>query len=282
VSKQTFNLIDENFSHDLYAVAGRNSECIVWDRSLADKSLPIFFSHKKMKMVKGMDLPKEQCYGVIFESQSIDPECYRDVEEYIPYFNKVFTHSSKFLKKYNNCAWIPGGGIWIGGRPGETQAEGNIGIHDKTKLCSMVSSNKTMCDLHVKRVEIIKALKENEQIDTTHAIRPEDNIPPFRYLKNYMFSIVIENYVDELFFTEKILNCFATGTIPVYLGATNIESLFNKNGIIQFADEDDLFSKLHNITPEYYLSKLSAVIENFNICQKYISIEDYIFKNYFC
>ena len=36
-----------------------------------------------------------------------------------------------------------------------------------------------------------------------------------------MFSVCIENDVYDTYFTEKILDCFATGTIPIYKGTKN-------------------------------------------------------------
>jgi hypothetical protein len=33
-------------------------------------------------------------------------------------------------------------------------------------------------------------------------------------LKDYMFSFAVENDTYDTYFTEKILDCFATGTIP--------------------------------------------------------------------
>ena len=41
-------------------------------------------------------------------------------------------------------------------------------------------------------------------------------------LQDYMFSICIENITYDSYFTEKILDCFATGTIPVYKGSKKI------------------------------------------------------------
>ena len=55
-----------------------------------------------------------------------------------------------------------------------------------------------------------------------------------------MFSIAIENASYETYFTEKLLDCFATGTIPVYYGAPDIGDYFNKDGIIDLSEEFDV------------------------------------------
>ena len=96
-----------------------------------------------------------------------------------------------------------------------------------------------------------------------------------------MFSIVIENFIDDLYFTEKILNCFATGTIPIYLGARNINSIFDKNGILQFSSLEEFNNIIDKLSENEYHSRIEAVKYNFNKCLEFKSIEDYIYEKYF-
>jgi len=288
MSKVTWNVLDGHFAHDKYSVAGRDAEYVNWDRELKNLDNPTFYSHMEMFKIDKLNTPKENSYGLIFESRGIELQTYSSVESLIPKFNKVFTHNSEYLKKYENCKWIPGGGIWVGGRADTPHAEGEIKIQEKSKLCSIVSSNKQMCRGHLTRLGIMNLVHHNNKIDKFFGVGgPTDNsgwIPIFRSLKDYMFSIVIENYVDDLYITEKILNCFATGTIPIYLGSPNIGSIFNENGIIQLnnikstEEFHDLFKKLSN---EDYYSRMDAIKDNFNRCLKYKSIEDYIYNTYF-
>ena len=51
-------------------------------------------------------------------------------------------------------------------------------------------------------------------------------------LKEYKIVITIEDYKSHNYITEKILNSFATETIPVYYGSDNIEEYFNKERFI--------------------------------------------------
>jgi hypothetical protein len=270
MSKVIFNILDDVFSHDKYSVAGRESLCIDWDRSLSNDSNPTFYSHNRMfnKIIN-----KNNSYGWIFESRGIIPSLYDNVESVLGNFNKVFTHNSIFLKKYNNCFWIPGGGIWIGG----TYGNGEIKIGEKNKLCSIVSSMKQMCHLHRYRLDIVRSLN-NSPVDVFGV---NGWVPVYETLENYMFSIVIENFQDELYFTEKLLNCFATGTIPIYLGAKNIGEKFNLDGIIQFNTIEELNNIITTISDKLYQDKIDSVKDNFNRCKEFLSIEDYIYKNYF-
>jgi len=274
MNKTIFNIIDSVFSHDKYSVAGRESEFIIWDRNLVDKNRPTFYTHNKMSYIKNNLTNKDNSFGLLFESVSITPESYLNSENYINDFNLVFTHSSKLLSKYSNTRWIPGGGIWIGGSYGK----GEIKLHNKNKLCSIVSSNKQMCELHKLRLDIANSLRNNKNID----IFGLDNwVPIHLTIEDYMFSIVVENYEDDLYFTEKILNCFATGTIPIYLGAKKISDKFDIEGILQFKNIKELNDILPNLSEDLYKSKLPSVIKNYNLCKEYTSIEDYIYLNYF-
>ena len=68
MNKIKFNLLDNNFSHDRYSVAGRDSEYIEWDRSCSDKKIPTFFSHDYMYWnTDNFGVP----LGWFFESKSI-------------------------------------------------------------------------------------------------------------------------------------------------------------------------------------------------------------------
>ena len=73
--------------------------------------------------------------------------------------------------------------------------------------------------------------------------------------------------------TEKILDCFLTGTIPIYYGAPDIGDHFNMDGIININD----FEK---ISTDLYISKLDAVKDNYERALKMEVLEDYIWENY--
>ena len=78
-----------------------------------------------------------------------------------------------------------------------------------------------------------------------------------------MFHIAVENSRNLNYYTDKIVDCFATKTIPVYWGAPNIEEYFNKEGIITFENEEDLVEILNSLTEEDYNNRLEAVEENY-------------------
>jgi hypothetical protein len=95
-------------------------------------------------------------------------------------------------------------------------------------------------------------------------------------LADYMFSVAIENASYETYFTEKIQDCFAMGTIPVYYGSPDIGKFFNQDGIIFLNDDFDV----SQLTPELYYGKLDAVKENLEVVKNFLINEDYIYKTY--
>jgi hypothetical protein len=54
--------------------------------------------------------------------------------------------------------------------------------------------------------------------------------------KDYKFVIAMENQNKQGYVTEKILNAFYSGAIPIYWGSSNISDFFNKNAFINVAD----------------------------------------------
>ena len=80
---------------------------------------------------------------------------------------------------------------------------------------------------------------------------------------DFMFQIAIENGRLKNYFTDKILDCFITGTIPIYWGCPNIGDFFDERGIITFNTPDELKEILESLTKEKYSSMLEYAKINF-------------------
>ena len=112
------------------------------------------------------------------------------------------------------------------------------------------------------------------------AVLPKAELP----FEHYRYSIAVENGIEPYYFTEKILNCFAAQTIPIYLGATKIDQFFNADGIIQIGLEDcEHIEKILKLcTAEEYERRLPAVLDNFNRAMRAMSQTrwDDVYVNY--
>jgi hypothetical protein len=135
----------------------------------------------------------------------------------------------------------------------------------------MVSSNKGWTEGHKKRLQFVEKFKNKVDLYGRgfNEIQKKEEA-----LSDYMFSITVENDKYETYWTEKILDCFACGTIPVYYGSPDIGDFFDKNGIIILEDDFDI----NSLTEELYISKKDSIKNNFEKSLEYNIIEDLIYK----
>jgi hypothetical protein len=89
-----------------------------------------------------------------------------------------------------------------------------------------------------------------------------------------MFNVAIENVKRDNWFTEKLIDCFLTGTVPVYWGCPNVAEYFNIDGIIPF-DSVQQFSNI-KLSEQLYTDMLPAIRDNFSRANKYVSGDDII------
>ena len=217
--------------------------------------------------------------ALLIEPRSIQPNVYEWMEQNYHKFKYVFTHDSKLLRMCDNAKLI----LWGGGCGGISEYP----LVEKTKNISLVSSNKTMCELHQARIELARALKDNPYVDVMGTVDGGAYVEPDKIYQEYRFSIAFENYIDDYWFTEKICNCFANKVVPIYFGATHIGRYFNTAGIIHFDRWEFIneFLKKENSLDElnkFYNSKLvkDAIEDNYKRVQNYRTFEYWFFNEY--
>lgn len=70
---------------------------------------------------------------------------------------------------------------------------------------------------------------------------------------NYRFNLCYENMVERGYVTEKIIDCLVAGTVPLYLGATDIEQYIPAESFVdkrEFDSYDELREYLNQIDEE--------------------------------
>jgi len=99
---------------------------------------------------------------------------------------------------------------------------------------------------------------------------------------NSQFGVAIENTQHRGYFTEKILDLFLLKTIPVYWGCSNIGSFFDKKGILEVNNVDDIIYTLNQVDEHTYSGFEKVIEENYQRALKYVDYEqnivDYITK----
>lgn len=229
---------------------------------------------------------KENTYrfGWLCESRAIVSELYNALktgsELFFEHFDAIFTCDDyllslddrfKFALSGSNLPWTTLDSTWF------------PELHDKTKMCSLLASPKLMTEGHKLRHEL--ASKFKDEIDIfggvggskkvgTSGVASAGHPTKEQALRDYMFSITIENDSYNNYFTEKITDCFANGTIPVYWGCPNIGDYFNKDGIIILDDDFDI----NGLTKELYDGKIDAMKENYQRISTMIMADDIIWN----
>ena len=100
----------------------------------------------------------------------------------------------------------------------------------KTKLISVISSNKASNVEHAKRLLFVKKLKQyfGERLDLFgRGILPIDD--KLEALQDYRFHVVLENSSVEHYFSEKLVDCIMAGSYPIYYGCPNLTDYFPEN-----------------------------------------------------
>lgn len=145
-------------------------------------------------------------------------------------------------------------------------------IEDKLNYISFLTSDKNFTDGHKMRQRVYDLLQRKKRFGDFKimAIKTPPRILDKNIIfENCKFSITIENVTANNFFTEKIIDCFMSKTIPIYCGCPNISEHFNMKGIITFNTEDELIDILENISEEDYKKRLVYIEENFNLAKQF-------------
>lgn len=110
------------------------------------------------------------------------------------------------------------------------------------RFCSFISNRK-----YENRVEIFNELCKIEKVESLGSLMnnvggilggsQQDKI---NKLKEYKFNIAFENSYHDGYITEKILEPFGAGCIPLYSGGNKIKKYFNSNSFIYKEDFDTI------------------------------------------
>lgn len=218
------------------------------------------------------DNSKNPKYGWITESSEIAANLIKNAASKKQilknYYKKIFTNDFRLINEDPE--------LFVYGYTGSLVPwVDEYKIFDKNKLCSFITSFKNFTSGHRVRLQLFDFLKDKPLFDGHiygRNYRPVEN--KIEALKDYMFSIAIENSAYPKYYTEKVTDCFATGTVPIYYGDKAIGEDFNKDGII-FLDE---LGSLDRLTPELYQQMLPAIQDNYNRVINLKTSDDFIFE----
>ena len=277
-----FNLVGGGFQFHKSSTTGKVPKEIIWfpcpeETGAIKKHEESFYVDRGLKYGLEDINDGRTKYGWIFESRIYSGHCIKHVKqktiEFKKAFKYIFTHNKELLNLDSSLfKWCPAYGSWIH----------DVGIHKKSKVCSMIASGTTISPQQIFRTQVAEELSDSKEVnvygrDTSPISKKEIGLNP------YMFSIAIENDSYETYFTEKIIDCFLTGTVPIYMGASDIGDLFNINGIIQLEDirKKDNEYNFDILTTKLYASMKEAIKDNYERSLQYATLEDWLYENYF-
>lgn len=274
--------LDFFFLKDQIMAPYSGSRYFMWDRCNYGLDTH-FYTHNNMLQTQGTPSHK---YGMLIESRQIVPDNYRIFEKnrgLEKEFEAIYTYDAELLNDIPNAKFFPAcANVWYGKKGKEFFWDKEC-YQKKSKNISIVSSDKKMCHLHEVRLELSRYCKRNGLADTFGTFDGGKQCLIDDSLRDYRFSIIIENDTSDYFFTEKLTNCFASQTIPIYLGAGKIDEFFNKDGIIIISEKqiDDIENIIQKCTMEYYHAHLDAILDNYNRVFQYQNVSDWLYEHYF-
>lgn len=234
-----------------------------------------FYTHKHILETMGHP---DRKYAMLIESEAIARSAHNLFFRHKGLnkdFDLIFTHSARILDTFDNARFVPFCSmIWQ-----RNEVTDDTYMH-KTKNVSILSSDKLMCPLHKFRYDLAYRCKNEGLADTFGTFDGGPLINLSDTLKDYRYSICIENEVQPYFFTERLLTAMAFHTVPIYLGATEIDKFFNLDGIIKITTKDDIKEVLKQCSKEDYESRLPAIKDNYNRALEYESPMDYMYEKY--
>jgi|TARA_B100000035_G_scaffold53329_1_gene41807 hypothetical protein len=231
---------------------------------LGDKSVSI--------SIDNLDYDVRADYKILFlaEPYSILPTVTEGALRSAYQFDKIYTFTEKILEKYPQAELFEWGSSWL---------DFKDLILDKGNNVTFVTSEKNQTVGHRMRLEIFEMLKN---VDVSNGLQYyAHKSPPFHerrndFFENAKFHIAVENSRQRNYFTEKVIDCFASKTVPIYYGCPNLGDWFNMDGVIVFHDMEELELILKHLDADKYDWRKDAIEENYEIAKQFHSDNDVV------
>ena len=195
-------------------------------------------------------------------------------------FDTILTYDEEILKACPNARQYVWGTSWI-----SSSTYNAVNVSRKQRIVSCLTGMKELTPAHTYRKMLY-----NSQLSLSMALP----ITWFRSSKgaalpaignnpligdskdplflDYQFSVVIENCRLNNYFTEKLVDCLITKTIPIYYGCPNISNWFDTRGwiILETTSIQEFRAKCGKL-PNYD-AHINVINENFERAKQYSSI----------
>lgn len=197
-------------------------------------------------------------------------------------YDILLAHDEEILKACPNAIHYVPSVCWI-----LPDVYNNIDISRKLPKISSIVGWKTWTDGHMFRRDLYFNQKSIDLPITWHRssegeILPEITSNPVLsgsmssksdLFLDYQYSLVIENTRTANYFTEKLIDCLITKTIPIYWGCTNIEKWFDTTGwiILETTDVNELVEKCKSLP--IYSEFIEEINKNHQTAKHYVTMQ---------
>ncbi len=262
---KNYNMLSNTFAHASCSTEWKIPKNLKWDFFSYKNSISVYIDKDVEKGIKDKNDGKKKFLWLL-ESRQFDGGAknyiIKNLNLVLECFEQIWTCDYELLLLNEKFKWCPAYGTYVK----------DIFVRNKTKKISMITSNKTMTEQHKFRYNF--AISNQNCLDLYGRGFKEIKIKE-EGLDDYMFSVCIENDTYDTYFTEKILDCFATGVIPIFKGTRKIVEHFDSDGII-FLDDFEI----KNINQEIYDQKKIAIQKNNELVRQFDILDDWIFDKY--
>jgi hypothetical protein len=249
------------------------------DKSCKDYDFVFIFHHSAVTDKIQFNINKER---LIFISMEPSDELSKISLKFLEQFGAVVTSDGSCkhpnIFKFNVTSW------WVGL---------NVHIANKSHLISLNSSRdfkffnaESPIDEFRKKLNRISVIRSSKKIFPGHTIRDrfidylissdlgsfidvyggEDNyfIDKYDVIARYKFHLVIENYIDDDYWSEKLADVFLCNSFPIYAGCSNIYKYFNINSLLEIDlnDFERSRSLIADLMQRNILNKIGCINES--------------------
>lgn len=218
------------------------------------------------------------CFKILYvrEAESIIKN-EKTIIEYHKIFDLILTYNENILNNCSNAVFFPFGTTWIWNYQ---YPDKNFSISHLTGHKSQTFGHKLRHKVYFNQNKITNPknfyFSHQNIFDNIHnnKILTDSKFPLF----DSQFHICIENAQIKNYFTEKLIDCFVTKTVPIYWGCNNIDSFFNPDGIIIVNSLDEIIEKCNSLDENTYQTMLPYIEENFETSKQYWNLAESIQK----
>jgi len=193
---------------------------------------------------------------------------------YANLFDAIITYDEEVLQKCPNARFMAFGTAWVWDYDLTTQKQ--FQVSHLTGFKEITYGHRLRKELHFRQPEI--------KIPTDFYISQHGGVPNLygnkilRETKTPMFSSMfhfcVENTQQKNCFTEKLIDCLITKTVPIYYGCSNIYDFFDIEGFFIVQSADEMISVANNLTPQDYFSRLDSIQRNYFTAKPYMTLLD--------